>query len=186
MNMTKKSYSISGTTGIDQGIDEGISYGHYQRHKTNHRATGRLSQNVAIDTPSDYETAVCQPTTKKLAEELFNKWNAALQTGNARKVAALYAEDAVLLPTVSNLPRTTTAEIEDYFVHFLEKKPYGIIKQRNIKQGCNKLTDAGIYDFEVISEGRKQVVPARYTFVYEYRNNEWKIVHHHSSVMPES
>ena len=186
MSMTSRNYKISGTVGIDLAIDEGISYGHYQRNNTRQAVAGRTSQNVAIDTPSDYETAVCQPTTKKLAEELFIKWNNALQTGNAKKVAALYAEDAVLLPTVSNLPRTSTAEIEDYFVHFLEKKPYGIIKQRNIKQGCNKLTDAGIYDFEVVSDGKKKIVPARYTFVYEYRNNEWKIVHHHSSMMPES
>jgi len=83
------------------------------------------------------------------------------------------------------LPRTSPAEIEDYFNHFLEKKPFGTVKQRNIKQGCNKLTDAGIYDFEVTANGKKEIVPARYTFVYEYRNNAWKIIHHHSSMMPE-
>ena len=184
--MTNRNYQISGTVGIDQGIDEGISYGHYQRNNAQQTITGRAAHNVAIDTPSDNETVVCQPATKQLVEELFNTWNNALQTGDAKKVTALYAEDAVLLPTVSNLPRTSPAEIEDYFIHFLQKKPYGIIKQRNIKQGCNKLTDAGIYDFEVVSGGKKEVVPARYTFVYEYRNNEWKIVHHHSSMMPEN
>jgi len=183
--MRNKSYQISGTVGIDQSTDEGISYGHYQRNNAQRSITGRAAHNVAIDTASDNETVVCQPATKKLVEELFDAWNNALQTGDAKKVAAMYAEDAVLLPTVSNLPRTTPAEIEDYFEHFLQKKPYGIIKQRNIKQGCNKLTDAGIYDFEGVSDGRKEVVPARYTFVYEYRNGEWKIVHHHSSMMPE-
>jgi uncharacterized protein (TIGR02246 family) len=177
---------ISGTVGIDQSIEEGLSFGHLQRNSVNQVVTGRAVYNAPIDTEKAVETAVCQPATKKLAEDLFNKWNAALQTGNAKNVAALYAEDAVLLPTVSNLPRTTPAEIEDYFNHFLEKKPYGIIKQRNIKQGCNKLTDAGIYDFEVTANGKKEIVPARYTFVYEYRNSEWKIVHHHSSMMPES
>lgn len=184
--MNKRKHRISGTVGIDQGNDEGISYGHYQRNSAQQVITGRAAHNLAIDTASDHETVVCQPATKKLVEELFDTWNNALQTGDAKKVAALYAEDAVLLPTVSNLPRTSPAEIEDYFDHFLQKKPYGIIKQRNIKQGCNKLTDAGIYDFEVISDGKKTVVPARYTFVYEYRNNEWKIIHHHSSMMPES
>lgn len=184
--MKKRNVKISGTVGIDQGIDEGISYGHYQRHNPGQAVTGRSSQNnIAIDTASDHETVVCQPATKKLAEELFIAWNNALQTGDAKKVAAMYAEDAILLPTVSNLPRTTPAEIEDYFKHFLQKKPYGIIKQRIVKQGCNKLTDAGIYDFEVVSDGKKEVVPARYTFIYEYRNDQWKILHHHSSMMPE-
>ncbi|HHT01016.1 MAG TPA: SgcJ/EcaC family oxidoreductase [Thiomicrospira sp.] len=184
--MSKKGYQISGTTGIDQGIEEAISFGHYQRNNAKQHITGRAAHNLPIDTASASESVVCQPATKKLAEELFKKWNDALQTGNAKNVAALYAEDAVLLPTVSNLPRTTPAEIEDYFNHFLEKKPFGIVKDRNIKKGCNKLTDAGVYDFEVISNGKKEIVPARYTFVYKYRNNDWKIVHHHSSMMPES
>ena len=183
--MSNRSYTISGTTGIDQSIEQGLSFGHIQRNGATQQITGRAAHNLSIDTASATETAVCQPATKKLAEELFKKWNDALQTGNAKKVAALYADDAVLLPTVSNLPRTTPAEIEDYFNHFLEKKPYGIVKDRNIKKGCNKVTDAGIYDFEVTANGKKEVVPARYTFVYEYRQNEWKIVHHHSSMMPE-
>ena len=183
--MGKSNFRISGTAGIDQGIENGVSYGHYQRNNARQIITGRAAHNLPIDTVSDNETVVCQPATQKLVEDLFNQWNDALQTGNAKTVAQLYAEDAVLLPTVSNLPRTSPEEIEDYFKHFLEKKPYGIIKQRNVKKGCNKLTDAGIYDFEVESNGKKETVPARYTFVYEYRNNQWKIVHHHSSMMPE-
>ena len=180
-----KNINVSGSIGIDQGIDTRVSFGHYQRNNAQKSITGRAAHNQPIDTVQANEQVICQPADKKLAEDLFNKWNDALQTGSAKNVAALYADDAVLLPTVSNVPRTTTAEIEDYFHHFLEKKPFGIIKQRNIKKGCNKITDAGIYDFEVESDGQKSVVPARYTFVYEYRNNQWKIVHHHSSMMPE-
>lgn len=179
-------YKISGTIGIDQGRDDAISYGHYQRNNAQQNITGRAAHNLPIDTDSANETIVCQPATQKLVEGLFTQWNDALQTGSAKKVAELYADDAVLLPTVSNLPRTTPEEIEDYFNHFLKKKPFGIIKQRNIKKGCNKVTDAGIYDFEVTTNGKKEIVPARYTFVYEFRNNQWKIVHHHSSRMPEN
>ena len=29
-------------------------------------------------------------------------------------------------------------------------------------------------------------VKARYTYVYTYEEGEWKIAHHHSSVMPEA
>ena len=184
--MSTKSYQISGTAGIDQNIETGVSFGHIQRTSIHQQITGRAAHNAPIDTPSASESVVCQPATKKLAEDLFKKWNDALQTGRAKNVASLYFEDAILLPTVSNLPRVTPSEIEDYFNHFLEKKPYGTVKQRNIKQGCNKLTDAGVYDFEVISNGKKEVVPARYTFIYEYRNNQWKILHHHSSMMPET
>lgn len=184
--MSTQNVHISGTCGIDQSADKAISYGHYQRNNLKKVITGRAAHNTAIDTAIDYESAVCQPATQKVVEELFEAWNNALQTGNAKTVAALYADDAVLLPTVSNLPRTSPEEIEDYFKHFLQKKPCGTIKQRNIKQSCNKLTGAGIYDFEVTSGDKKEIVPARYTFVYEYRDDAWKIVHHHSSMMPES
>ena len=36
---------------------------------------------------------------------LFDQWNSALQTGDPKQVAALYAADAILLPTVSNQVR---------------------------------------------------------------------------------
>jgi hypothetical protein len=43
--------------------------------------------------------------------------------------------------------------------------------------------DAGIYEFTMGATGDK--VLARYSFVYVYENGQWKIAHHHSSVMPE-
>lgn len=137
-----------------------------------------------IDTEPDEACIVCAPATLQLAVELFERWNQALKTGDAGKVTACYAEDAVLLPTVSNLPRTCHAEIEDYFRHFLQKQPQGTVTQRNVKFGCNKITDAGTYVFRVVEAGGVREVPARYTFVYEHRNGRWLIVHHHSSMMP--
>lgn len=39
--------------------------------------------------------------------QLFDRWNAALTTGNPNNVAKLYTPDAVLLPTMSNQLRST-------------------------------------------------------------------------------
>jgi hypothetical protein len=39
------------------------------------------------------------------------------------------------------------------------------------------------YEFTMGVTGDK--VKARYTFIYVYEDNQWKIAHHHSSVMPE-
>ena len=52
---------------------------------------------------------------------LFDQWNSALQTGDPKQVAALYAADAILLPTVSNQVRHNHAEIEDYFEYRWKK-----------------------------------------------------------------
>jgi uncharacterized protein (TIGR02246 family) len=180
--MKNQSVHITGTLGIDYQKKERVSLSNSLR--TPSQAVTGVSKRP-IDTPTANEQSFCAPVDEKLAAELFNKWNDALKTGNPKTVAALYADDAVLLPTVSNLARTNLAEIEDYFSHFLEKKPVGKIVQRNVKKGCNKLTDAGIYSFSLTDKTGTKDVPARYTFVYEFRNNGWKIVHHHSSVMPE-
>ncbi|MGP2514550.1 SgcJ/EcaC family oxidoreductase [Yersinia sp. 2545 StPb PI] len=116
-------------------------------------------------------------------EGLFERWNASLKTGDAKKVADTYFADAVLLPTISNQVRLTDAERVDYFEHFLEKKPVGKIDTRTIRIGCNKAIDTGTYTFTFAD---KTKVSARYTFTYAWNGSEWKISSHHSSAMPES
>jgi uncharacterized protein (TIGR02246 family) len=119
---------------------------------------------------------------------LFDQWNRTLKTGDPEKVADLYADDAVLLPTVSNKVRTDRAGIVDYFEHFLANKPVGkkIVTHVNVLDG-NSAIDAGVYQFTLTDHetGEKRVVKARYTYEYEKRDGEWKIVNHHSSKMPE-
>lgn len=129
---------------------------------------------------------VCALITTTQIEKLFDRWNASLQTLDPDKVVANYATDAVLLPTVSNKPRTTPAELRDYFVHFLQKHPVGVIDQRIIKIGCNWASDTGLYSFKIIADKKPETVKARYSFVYEYINGQWLIAHQHSSVMPEA
>merc|ERR1711937_1066596 len=87
-------------------------------------------------------------------------------------------------PTVSDTPRDSAALIKDYFVGFLKKQPQGKILSSNVQIGNNWCQDAGIYEFTMGSDG--SVVKARYSFVYVYEDGQWKISHHHSSVMPEA
>jgi uncharacterized protein (TIGR02246 family) len=129
----------------------------------------------------------CKTVNKDQIAALFDRWNKALATHDAAKVTANYAPDAVLLPTVSNKPRTDPAAIKDYFVHFLEQNPQGVINTRTIHIGCNTAYDVGTYTFTLSGKapGTTETVKARYSYVYELRNGQWLIVHHHSSAMPE-
>ena len=113
---------------------------------------------------------------------LFDEWNNALQTGEPKKVAALYASDAILLPTVSNKVRHNHDEIEDYFVHFLAKVPQGIIDESNVRIFDDLSINSGVYTF-TFNDGAK--VQARFTFVYRWNGQRWLIIEHHSSAMPE-
>jgi len=125
-----------------------------------------------------------EPITEKEVRDLFSLWNNALASGDPKKVADRYSKEGVLLPTVSDIPRTDYPGIEDYFTNFLKLKPQGEIESGNIIIGTNWAQDAGVYEFTMGSTGAK--VKGRYTFVYVYEDGEWKISQHHSSVMPEA
>nr|WP_110026536.1 SgcJ/EcaC family oxidoreductase [Mangrovibacter plantisponsor] len=128
------------------------------------------------------EKITCTGSDIPEIEARFTVWNNALQTGDAQQVAALYTRDAVLLPTVSNQVRLTNDQRVDYFEHFLEKKPVGEINQRTVRLGCNTAIDSGIYTFTFSDN---TTIQARYTFTYDYVDNQWLISSHHSSAMPE-
>ncbi|MDX3246598.1 SgcJ/EcaC family oxidoreductase [Streptomyces sp. ME18-1-4] len=128
-----------------------------------------------------------KPTKKQIAA-LFDGWNAALQTGDPEIVADRYAKDAVLLPTLSNKVRADHAGIVDYMEHFLQNKPVGKKIETHINVlDSNSALDSGVYQFTLTDKatGKKSVVEARYTYEYEKRGGQWKIVNHHSSAMPK-
>ena len=129
------------------------------------------------------EVAMGKSITEGEAKGLFNLWNDALATLDSNTVAMRYAKNPVLLPTVSDVPRTDYASIRDYFDTFLKLEPQGEIISSNIMIGHNLVQDCGVYEFTMGVTGKK--VKGRYTFVYVFEDDEWKISHHHSSMMPE-
>lgn len=120
--------------------------------------------------------------TENKITALFDAWNSALQTGQPKNVAALYDNDAILLPTVSNNVRHNHEEIEDYFVSFLAKGPAGEINEANIRIFDQLAINSGVYTF-TFKDGTSVV--ARFTFVYRWNGERWLIIEHHSSQMPE-
>lgn len=134
-------------------------------------------------------TQKCSNATETDIAALFDKWNDALQTGNPEEVNARYADTAVLLPTLSNTPRTDSAGRIAYFEDFLLKKPFGTILTRTIKINCDDAVDTGTYNFDLTDSktGKVTATPARYTYTYAPvgPNGTWVITSHHSSAMPE-
>lgn len=126
---------------------------------------------------------VCASANEADIAALFTRWNDSLKTGDAKEVAKNYADDAILLPTVSNKVRLTNDERIDYFEHFLEGKPTGSIDTSHIVINCNDAMDVGTYTFK-FADGSE--VQGRYTFTYKWDGKEWLISSHHSSAMPET
>lgn len=128
-----------------------------------------------------------KPTKAEIAAQ-FDGWNKALRTGDPGTVADRYGKDAVLLPTVSDKVRSNQAGIVGYFEKFLENKPVGKKLETHINiLDHDSAVDAGVYEFTLTDpdSGDQRVVKARYSYTYEKYDGEWKIVNHHSSVMPE-
>lgn len=131
--------------------------------------------------------AACEPVTESQVAALFNRWNQSLATKDADKVAANYAKEGTLLPTVKDGPLIGPEQIKPYFVTFLKQSPQGKIDRSVIHIGCNIAYDIGLYTFEVDGDtpGSRHDVKARYTFVYVPEQGKWLIAHHHSSKLPE-
>ena len=145
---------------------------------------GCASTQVApSQTTASARTESCKATSEAEIAGLFERWNRSLLTGNAQQVVANYAQQSILLPTVSNQPRLTPAEKLDYFQHFLENSPSGKIDLRVIELGCNTAWDAGLYTFTFAKTGAS--VSGRYTYTYRWNGSDWLITSHHSSAMPE-
>ena len=114
-------------------------------------------------------TMTCVQATPAQIADLFDRWNESLATHDPDKVVANYAPDAVLLPTLSNRPRTDSAAMKEYFLHFVERNPRAVIDTRTIRIGCNTASDVGTYTFTLSGKtpDTTETLKARYSFVYK-------------------
>ena len=138
-------------------------------------------------------------------QDAYKQWTKAVETaqGKTDKVTALYAPNAILLATLSpeiklNLSTShtpseelfdlTQADIKDYFVAFTSLKNIHATTEKMYTQLFNDVAiNTGLYTFEYLDDkGKKVDVPARFTFVYEKIGDNWLIINHHSSYLPEA
>jgi len=115
---------------------------------------------------------------------LLETWNESLAAGDPAKVVALYAEDAILLPTMSARVRHGRPEIRDYFEHAVAIGLRGAIVDQNIRVLGEVAINSGLYDFAVYDSGANPDQRARFTFVYRRCETGWLIIEHHSSFLP--
>jgi uncharacterized protein (TIGR02246 family) len=138
------------------------------------------------------ETREKEIVLKELADQAFSSWNEALLSRDAKNVAALYTEDASFLPTLNPEFKKGRAGAEEYFKHFLEKNPEGEVVEEMVQETAvdaegqpTGFLHSGLYNFEVGESDNRQVVEARFTFLWNKdETGAWKISHHHSSVKP--
>ena len=117
-----------------------------------------------------------------IASELLKKWVSVVKGGDPKQVVNLYWDDGILLGTFSNKERVGHELILEYFENLL-KSPVDVeIVSEHPHDFESAAVNSGLYNF--VTNGK--TINARFSFVYNKDNDEWKIVSHHSSVMPES
>ena len=79
------------------------------------------ASTATMTAPPAAATSSSVKPTEKEVRALFELWNQALATGDSRIVADRYIKSPMLLPTVSDKPRTNFGEVKDYFDAFLLK-----------------------------------------------------------------
>ena len=129
---------------------------------------------------------------EKEVAETTDTWLDTVTSGSEEvvdEVVALYAEDGLLWGTVSEQVRDTPAEIRDYFEYFAKLPELSVSSYK----GCVRMYDenlainSGYYTFTYNKDGQTKEVPARYSFTYHKDgNNQWEIIEHHSSALPEA
>ena len=131
----------------------------------------------------DAHSAVPAETTEGEIASLFDRWNRALQSGDPQRVVANYANRSILLPTMSGRARLTPSEKLEYFREIMEAQPAGEVTLRQITINGTMAVDTGHYTFRFAKTG--QEVAARYSFTYRWDGQQWLIVSHHSSPLPD-
>ena len=121
---------------------------------------------------------------KRLVEKFLDK----LLKGDEKKMAELFSNDAILLPTLSSAQYVGRGEIVKYFKEtFLPQNPSGeVVSGYTQKFGTRILTIGGDWNFRVNGQ-EEPVVYARYTMVFRKKSlilGGWEIVQMHSSLHP--
>ena len=117
-----------------------------------------------------------------ITSELVQKWVAAIKSGDPKQVTELYHDDAILLGTFSNKERVGHGLILEYFENLLKSPVEVEVVSEHPHVFESSAVNSGLYNF--ITNGK--TINARFSFVYHKNDTEWKIISHHSSVLPES
>ena len=114
------------------------------------------------------------------------KWVTTFAEGNADRMAALYARDAVLWGTTSPSIRADPAAVKNYFTRAFAviSEPKVSLVEQHIRVYGDTAINTGLYSVSFVRKGAPVAGPARFSFTYVKRGGEWMIVDHHSSAVP--
>ena len=117
-----------------------------------------------------------------IASELLQKWIGVVESGDPKQVTNLYLDNGILLGTFSNKERVGHELILEYFEKLLKSPVEVEIVSEHPHVFESVAVNSGLYNFVTSTK----TINARFSFVYNKNDVGWKIILHHSSVLPET
>ena len=112
-------------------------------------------------------------------------WRAAYDSRDPGRITAMYDADAVLWGTTAKTVAATPAAIAEYFKDAPKRPNARVAFGEQHNRGYGEVAvSTGYYMFSDVRDGQTVSRPARYTMVFRNRDGQWRIVAHHSSVVP--
>jgi uncharacterized protein (TIGR02246 family) len=114
------------------------------------------------------------------------KWTTVFVDDNPDLILALYDDEGILWGTLSPTIAIGKTAIRGYFDRAYKALPGHKVTfgEQKIRVYGDTAINSGYYTFSFLRDGQPQTLPARYSFVYRKRGDQWLIVDHHSSAMP--
>ena len=110
------------------------------------------------------------------------KWVESIGMLDPDLMVSLYAEDAILHGTSSPVVREGHALIREYFAGITTRIVMNFVEPQHIRVYDDIAINTGNYETTI---GDAAPVRLRYSFVYHKVGDQWLIVDHHSSRLPE-
>ena len=123
------------------------------------------------------------------AAGVIRKWVEAINGGRPQEAAALYASDAMLLPTFSTHAMDNKAGRDEYFQMLASRQGLSVsLHEKTLR--VRGLSDSvqlasGIYRCSFEIDGEPLTFEARFTWVMDFSKPR-PIQHHHSSQVPRT
>lgn len=143
-----------------------------------------LSQSFAAVAQSVPEfAALAQSAPEVEVRAAGQRWMEGIGRGDPDYMVSLYTGDAILHGTVSAVLRQGPALIREYFTATAANPPtMSFVEPQNIRVFGDTAVNTGFYQTRF---GSNDPITLRYSFVYRKVGEQWLIVDHHSSRMPE-
>ncbi|PPU78176.1 MULTISPECIES: DUF4440 domain-containing protein [Xanthomonas] len=118
------------------------------------------------------------------ADKMLLHWTETVGRRDIEAVLALYAPDAILVPTLSDDIRGRDADRRAYFASFLaaDGLSCGVtVQKKRVSAKLGTVVIGGLYTFVFERDGVSEPVHARFLFTFEEIDGQWLITGHHSS-----